>query len=191
MADRAARKPSRRSCTCFAVESLDEAIALNNGVAQGLSSAHLHRPTCGSRALPLGARARDCGIANVNIGTRAPRSAAPSAARRRPAAGARPAPTPGRPTCAARPAPSTRRDLPLAQGVRFEIDDRQVTTTETRPDIGSGTEQKTAILPPWSVILHNDDHNDMIHVVRSLIKSVPNLGTSRADPDHARGPQPG
>ena len=38
---------------------------------------------------------------------RAPRSAAPSAARRRPAAAARPAPTPGRPTCAARPARST------------------------------------------------------------------------------------
>jgi UDP-glucuronate 4-epimerase len=38
---------------------------------------------------------------------RAPRSAAPSAARRTPAAGASPAPTPGRPTCAARPTPST------------------------------------------------------------------------------------
>ena len=53
-----------------------------------------------------------------------------------------------------------------------------MTTTETRPDIG--TEQKPAILPPWSVILHNDDHNDMLHVVQSLVKSVPNLGTVRA-----------
>ena len=52
------------------------------------------------------------------------------------------------------------------------------TPTETRPDIG--TEQKPAILPPWSVILHNDDHNDMLHVVRSLVKSVPNLGATRA-----------
>jgi ATP-dependent Clp protease adaptor protein ClpS len=55
-----------------------------------------------------------------------------------------------------------------------------MTTTETRPRIDEGTQQKPAILPPWSVILHNDDHNDMIHVVRSLIKSVPNLGTTRA-----------
>ena len=53
-----------------------------------------------------------------------------------------------------------------------------MTTTETRPDIG--TEQKPAILPPWSVILHNDDHNEMFYVVRSLIKCVPNLGTTRA-----------
>ncbi|HLZ29567.1 MAG TPA: ATP-dependent Clp protease adaptor ClpS [Chloroflexota bacterium] len=56
----------------------------------------------------------------------------------------------------------------------------QMTTTETRPRIDEGTQQQPAILPPWSVILHNDDHNDMLHVVRSLIKSVPNLGTTRA-----------
>lgn len=55
-----------------------------------------------------------------------------------------------------------------------------MTTTETRPGIDSGTEQQPFILPPWSVILHNDDHNDMFHVVRSLVKSVPNLGTPRA-----------
>jgi ATP-dependent Clp protease adaptor protein ClpS len=53
-----------------------------------------------------------------------------------------------------------------------------LTTTETRPDIG--TEQKPAILPPWSVILHNDDHNDMLYVVQCLVKSVPNMGTPRA-----------
>ena len=52
------------------------------------------------------------------------------------------------------------------------------TETETRPDIG--TEPKHEILPPWSVILHNDDHNEMFYVVRSLIKCVPNLGTTRA-----------
>src|SRR5437870_8102879 len=53
-----------------------------------------------------------------------------------------------------------------------------MTSTETRPDIG--TEQKPAILPPWSVVLHNDDHNEMMYVVRSLVKSVPNLGATRA-----------
>src|SRR5205814_594226 len=49
---------------------------------------------------------------------------------------------------------------------------------ETRPD--TGTEQRPVIMPPWSVILHNDDDHDMLYVVRSLIKSVPNLGTTRA-----------
>jgi ATP-dependent Clp protease adaptor protein ClpS len=51
-------------------------------------------------------------------------------------------------------------------------------TTETRPDID--TERKPFLLPPWSVILHNDDHNEMLHVVRSLVKSVPKLGATRA-----------
>jgi ATP-dependent Clp protease adaptor protein ClpS len=53
-----------------------------------------------------------------------------------------------------------------------------VTITETRPDIG--TEHQHDILPPWSVILHNDDHNEMLYVVRCLVKSVPNLGSTRA-----------
>ena len=52
------------------------------------------------------------------------------------------------------------------------------TEIETRPE--TPTEQKQVVLPPWSVILHNDDHNDMVHVVKSLMKSVPNLGTTRA-----------
>jgi ATP-dependent Clp protease adaptor protein ClpS len=53
-----------------------------------------------------------------------------------------------------------------------------VPDVETRPDIG--TEKKTQILPPWKVILHNDDHNEMLYVVQCLIKSVPNLGRTRA-----------
>ena len=53
-----------------------------------------------------------------------------------------------------------------------------MTTTETRPDVG--TERKEGVLPPWSVILHNDDHNDMLYVVRSLMRSVPKLGATRA-----------
>jgi ATP-dependent Clp protease adaptor protein ClpS len=35
-------------------------------------------------------------------------------------------------------------------------------------------------LPPYRVVLHNDDHNDMLHVVRSLISSVPELTAARA-----------
>jgi ATP-dependent Clp protease adaptor protein ClpS len=50
------------------------------------------------------------------------------------------------------------------------------TTPEVAPDI----QQRQEILPPWIVILHNDDHNDMVHVVISLVKCVPNLGRVRA-----------
>ena len=53
-----------------------------------------------------------------------------------------------------------------------------MTTTETRPEIG--TQQKPAILPPWSVILHNDDHNEMLYVVRALLKSVQSLSRAQA-----------
>jgi ATP-dependent Clp protease adaptor protein ClpS len=51
-----------------------------------------------------------------------------------------------------------------------------VTTTETREDV----EIKEVVLPPWVVILHNDDHNEMLYVISCLLKSVPGLGTRRA-----------
>ncbi|MSP21915.1 MAG: ATP-dependent Clp protease adaptor ClpS [Dehalococcoidia bacterium] len=35
-------------------------------------------------------------------------------------------------------------------------------------------------LPPYRVIVHNDDANDMMYVVRSLLASVPELTAARA-----------
>ena len=55
-----------------------------------------------------------------------------------------------------------------------------MTRTETPPEVDIDVKRKEGILPPWSVVLHNDDHNEMLYVVRSLVKSVPNLGASRA-----------
>jgi ATP-dependent Clp protease adaptor protein ClpS len=39
---------------------------------------------------------------------------------------------------------------------------------------------ETLILPPYAVILHNDDVNDMAYVVRSLLMCVPELEPARA-----------
>jgi len=50
------------------VDSLDEAIAVQNGVPQGLSSA-IFTDSVRSSELFLSAEGSDCGIANVNIGT--------------------------------------------------------------------------------------------------------------------------
>ena len=50
------------------IHSLEEAIALNNDVPQGLSSALFTRDLCRAEQF-LSAEGSDCGIANVNIGT--------------------------------------------------------------------------------------------------------------------------
>jgi ATP-dependent Clp protease adaptor protein ClpS len=42
------------------------------------------------------------------------------------------------------------------------------------------TQRREGILPPWSVILYNDDHNEMMYVVQCLLKTVPSLGRQRA-----------
>ena len=49
---------------------------------------------------------------------------------------------------------------------------------------GTGTGGRTRpieeTLPPYRVLLHNDDVNETRHVVRALLESVPELTTERA-----------
>jgi ATP-dependent Clp protease adaptor protein ClpS len=49
-------------------------------------------------------------------------------------------------------------------------------------ETGTKHEQRTIhqILPPWRVMLHNDDVHDMLHVVRALLACVPSLSVQRA-----------
>ncbi len=52
----------------------------------------------------------------------------------------------------------------------------------TAPDISTQPREKdlAQILPPYAVILHNDDVNEMTYVVRSLLICVPEIDTERA-----------
>lgn len=58
--------------------------------------------------------------------------------------------------------------------------DAPSTAVQTPPQIDPDVDVRRRLLPPYKVILHNDDHNSMPHVVSALRKSVPGMTLSRA-----------
>jgi ATP-dependent Clp protease adaptor protein ClpS len=54
------------------------------------------------------------------------------------------------------------------------------TQTPVAPDVEERTDTRTFILPPWRVMLHNDDHNTFDHVIDALLKTVPSLSPDDA-----------
>lgn len=52
--------------------------------------------------------------------------------------------------------------------------------TSDAPARETRTRSLEETLPPWAVVLHDDDHNTMDHVVHALLVSVPELDLERA-----------
>lgn len=48
------------------------------------------------------------------------------------------------------------------------------------PDVEERTEQRTYLLPPWRVMLYNDEVHSMEEVVAALLVTVPSLSPEEA-----------
>src|SRR6185312_271774 len=48
------------------------------------------------------------------------------------------------------------------------------------PDVEQRSTTTTVLLPPWRVLLHNDDYNSMEHVIRALLLTVQSLTPEEA-----------
>lgn len=105
----------------YQVETLEEAIALNNAVRQGLSSAIFTNSLQAAETF-LSAEGSDCGIANVNIGTSGAEIGGAFGGEKE-TGGGREAGSDAwkaymrRQTCTI----NYSRELPLAQGIRFDL----------------------------------------------------------------------
>jgi ATP-dependent Clp protease adaptor protein ClpS len=58
--------------------------------------------------------------------------------------------------------------------------DTPAAPVQTPPRTDSQTDIRRRVLPPYKVILHNDDHNAMDHVVNALRKSIPGMSLGKA-----------
>ena len=53
-------------------------------------------------------------------------------------------------------------------------------TEPAAPETAVDEEALLALIPPYRVVLHNDDHNTMDHVIESLVQCVPSLTVEAA-----------
>jgi aldehyde dehydrogenase (NAD+) len=106
----------------MAYDSVDQAIAMNNGVRQGLSSALFTRSVHTAEAF-LAASGSDCGIANINIGTSGAEIGGAFGGEKE-TGGGRESGSDAWQAYMRRQTNTINwgRDLPLAQGIRFDVD---------------------------------------------------------------------
>jgi len=106
----------------MAYDTIDQAIAMNNGVRQGLSSALFTQSVRKAEAF-LAASGSDCGIANVNIGTSGAEIGGAFGGEKE-TGGGRESGSDAWQAYMRRQTNTINwsRDLPLAQGIRFDVD---------------------------------------------------------------------